>query len=160
MPPRRTGPQVVSVTVLHNRFPPTFEQEPYKKTIRQDSDLGTEVVTVRTKDRDTQVWYNFHHSHGRTGQHPSKFFVMRPCQGEKNNNELLQCLFFNGRRVGPRWTSPWLSHPKRISGRWILVPFGDAVSSTNVLSFAQINVVSVRILVGQLTLLTPRPVRL
>ena len=38
-----------------------------------------------------------------------------------------------------------LPHPKRISGRWILVPFGDTVSQTNVLSFARINVVAARI---------------
>ena len=41
--------------------------------------------------------------------------------------------------------SPLLPHPKHISGRWILVPFGDTVSQTNVLSFARINVVVARI---------------
>ena len=30
-----------------------------------------------------------------------KLFVTRPRQGEKNNNELLQNLFFDGRRVVP-----------------------------------------------------------
>ena len=30
-----------------------------------------------------------------------KLFVTRPRQGEKNNNELLQSLFFDGRRVVP-----------------------------------------------------------
>ena len=38
-----------------------------------------------------------------------------------------------------------LPYPKRFSGRWILVPFGDTFSQTNVLSFARINVVSPRI---------------
>ena len=55
-----------------------------------------------------------------------------------------------------------LPHPKLISGRWILVPFGDSVSQTHVLYFARINVVSARILGGQLPpslLTTPRPVR-
>ena len=49
----------------------------------------------------------------RTGQHPfggqtefcpngeHKLFVMRPRQGEKNKNDLLQCLFVDGRRVVP-----------------------------------------------------------
>ena len=37
---------------------------------------------------------------------------------------------------------PLLSNPKCIPGRWILVPFGDTVSQSNVLSFARINVVS------------------
>ena len=31
----------------------------------------------------------------------TRLFVTRPSQGEKNNNELLQCLFFDGRRVVP-----------------------------------------------------------
>ena len=56
-----------------------------------------------------------------------------------------------------------LPHPRRISGRWILVPFGDTVSQTNVLSFARINVVSARIGGGGVRVggqLTPRPVRL
>ena len=50
-----------------------------------------------------------HGAHGRTGQHPfggqtqfcpngeRKLFVTRPRQGEKNNKELLQSLFFDGR---------------------------------------------------------------
>ena len=33
------------------------------------------------------------------GEH--KLFVTRPCQGEKNNNELLQRLFFDGHREVP-----------------------------------------------------------
>ena len=102
------------------------------------------------------------HMHMRTGQHPfggqtefclngkHKLFVKRPRQGEKNNNVLLQSLFFD------RLTCPLLLHPKCISCRWILVPFGDAVSQTNVLSFARIIVVSVRMLGGQLPPL-PRP---
>ena len=90
--------------------------------------------------------------HRRTGQHPfgdqtefcqngeHKLFVKRPRQEEKN--ELLQC-HFDGLRVGPstQWASPLLPHPKRISGRWILVPFGETFSQTNVLYFARINVV-------------------
>ena len=35
-----------------------------------------------------------------------KLFVTRPRQGEKNNNELLQSLFFDGRRVVPNELFP------------------------------------------------------
>ena len=48
---------------------------------------------------------------------------------KKNNNELLQSLFFEGHRVVP--DERLLCYPTRnifqnynISGRWILVPFG------------------------------------
>ena len=44
-----------------------------------------------------------------------------------------------------------------MSGRWKLVPFGDTVSQTNVLSFARLNVVPAQILGGQLRPLTPIP---
>ena len=83
-------------------------------------------------------------SHRRTGQHPfagsnrvlpkwrTPIVFTRPRQGEKHINEL--------------YCTHLLPHPKCISGRWILVPFGD----TNVLSFARINVVSVQILGGKL----------
>ena len=50
----------------------------------------------------------------------------------------------------------FVTTPKCISGRWILVPFRDTVCQTNVLSFARINVVSARIL-GQLPPITPVP---
>ena len=62
-------------------------------------------------------------------------------------NELLQSVFFDGRRV---WMSPLLPNPKYISCRWILVLFGDKVSQTNVLSFDRINDISARILGGKL----------
>ena len=93
----------------------------------------------------------------RTGQHPfggvkpsfarmanTNCLSSGPAREKKNNNVLLQSLFFD------RLTYPLLLHPKCISGRWILVPFGDAVSHTDVLSFARIIVVSVRMLGGQL----------
>ena len=44
----------------------------------------------------------------------------------------------------------FLTHPKRISGRWILVQFGDTVSQTNVLIFARINMSYLPELGGQL----------
>ena len=49
----------------------------------------------------------------------------------------------------------FVTPPEHISGRWILVPFGDTVSQTNVLSFARINAVSALILGDQLSLPDP-----
>ena len=68
-----------------------------------------------------------------------KLFVTQPRQGEEKK-ELLQSLFFDGKRVIP--DERLLCHTTRdVSGRWILVPFGDTVSlKINVLSFARINV--------------------
>ena len=81
---------------------------------------------------------------------------------EKKNNELLQCLFLTVVDY-TRWTSPLLTHPKCISGRWIgptCSVRGDTVSQTNVLSLARINVIYLPELGGQLPPLNPRPVRL
>ena len=95
------------------------------------------------------------------GEH--NLFVMRPRQGEKNNNELLQCLFLTVVDY-TRWTSPLLPHPKCISGRSMdtCSVRGDTVSQTNVLSFARIKVVYLPELGGQLPSpsLTPRLERL
>ena len=63
-----------------------------------------------------------------------------PASEEKNKR--LQCLFFDSRRVVS--DERLLCYPPE--GRWILVPFGEPVSQTNMLSFARINVVSVRII--------------
>ena len=102
------------------------------------------------------------HLRGQTEFCPNGKHKLFSCDppGRKNNNEVLQCLFFDGRRVVP--DERLLCYPARkcISGRWILVPFGDTPSQTNVLCFARINVVSARILGGQLPTLTPRLVRL
>ena len=51
----------------------------------------------------------------------------------------------------------WSTNPKCISGRWILVPFGDTVSQTNVLSFARIHVLSAWFLGVQPPLTPPPP---
>ena len=53
----------------------------------------------------------------------------------------LQSLFFDGLRVV--LDERLICYPIRnVSGRLLLVPFGDTVSQTNVLCFARINVVS------------------
>ena len=110
-----------------------------------------------------QIW-NRSAIHRRTGEHPfggsnrvlPEWQKQLVCHagppGRKNNNELLQCLFLTVVDY-TRWTSPLLTHPKCISGRWILVPFGVTqlvkqmccLLPEYVLSFARINVISARI---------------
>lgn len=55
VPPRRTGPNYVTVDVIRNKFPPVFEREPYTKEIKQDAQPGIDVLTVTARDRDTKV---------------------------------------------------------------------------------------------------------
>ena len=76
----------------------------------------------------------------------------------RTNNELLQCLVFDGRR-----TPPLLPHPNvcQVDGYLFhsMTQLGLMVSQTNVVSFARINIVSARILGGQLPPDPPHPVR-
>ena len=82
--------------------------------------------------------------------------------GRKNSNELLQCLFVDGRRAVP--DERLLCYPTRKVSQVDGYLFRSVtVSQTNVLSFARINVVSARILGGVNCTpppVTPRPVRL
>ena len=55
VPPQRTGPNVVVITVMRNRQSPVFENEPYKKETRQDKSPGSEMLTVNAKDDDERV---------------------------------------------------------------------------------------------------------
>lgn len=48
----------MSIIVVRNRFAPVFEGEPYTKTISQDLDSGSEVITVTSSDRDERVSKN------------------------------------------------------------------------------------------------------
>ena len=58
VPPLRTGPKVVEVQVIRNRNSPEFLDEPYSKELRQDADPGTEVLSVRSTDRDERDPFN------------------------------------------------------------------------------------------------------
>ena len=100
------------------------------------------------------------HMRMRTGQHPfggsnrvlPEWQTQIVCQAAPPGRKKI-IMYYCRAYFFDRLTCPLLLHPKCISGRWILVPFGDEVSQTNVLSFARIIVVSVRMLGDQL----PRP---
>lgn len=55
VPPRRSSPQVVTITVVRNLNSPQFENEPYERTINQDAQPGSAVFNVRTRDGDRRV---------------------------------------------------------------------------------------------------------
>ena len=87
--------------------------------------------------------------HRRTGQHPfggsnrvlpdwRTQIVCHAAPPGRKNKELLQWVFFDGRKVVP--DERLLCYPTR----------NDTVSQTNVLSFARINVISARMLGDQL----------
>jgi hypothetical protein len=59
VPPKRTGPNVVIITVMRNRQRPVFQNEPYSKEIRQDASLGTDVLNVAATDADERVSWNY-----------------------------------------------------------------------------------------------------
>ena len=77
----------------------------------------------------------------------------------RTNNELLQCLFFDGRRIVSDERLPEHYPTRNVSqvDGYLFRSMTQLLSQTDVLSFARINVVSARILGGQLPLLTPIP---
>ena len=97
------------------------------------------------------------HIHRRTGQHPfggsnrilpeyrTRIVFTRPRQGEKDYNELLQCIFLYVRRLVPDE-----------SLLLILVPFGDTVSPTNTV-FDVITELFAYVIMGKKTPQLPNP---
>ena len=55
VPPRRSGPRAVTITVIRNRNSPEFQNEPYTKNINQNAQPNSNVLTVRARDTDTRV---------------------------------------------------------------------------------------------------------
>ena len=55
VPPRRSEPQVVTITVVRNRNSPEFQNEPYTRNINQNSQPGTGVINVNARDADRRV---------------------------------------------------------------------------------------------------------
>ncbi len=136
------GCETWTITTRHMTKLHSFEMWAYLKMMKiswREKKTNEEVLTLA----DEQLYIiptikkrkitNF--GHRRTGEHPfggsnrvlPEWRTQLVCHaappGRKNNNELLQCLFLTVVDY-IRWTSPLLPHPKCISGRWILVPFG------------------------------------
>lgn len=55
VPPKQSGPQVVTIRVIRNKNSPVFQNEPYVRNINQDAQPGTGVLNMRARDADTRV---------------------------------------------------------------------------------------------------------
>ena len=58
VPPKRTGPNVVSIDVIRNRNSPNFQNEPYTKTITEKTSPGAGVMDVNAQDADPKEPFN------------------------------------------------------------------------------------------------------
>ena len=55
LPPKKAGPNIVIISIIRNKQPPVFQNEPYMKQIDQNAGPGTKVFTVTATDADEKV---------------------------------------------------------------------------------------------------------